>query len=342
MKLATFKIHTEERVGAVVEDEVVDLCSAYAAMLRDDGESNPVLWARAAVPFRMIDFLGGGEASLDSAEEALEYAVENPGMRGVDGERLVLGLEEVRLMPPVPRPGKVYCAAVNFYDHATESIEDPEERESEIRRLRELNLDVPVIFQKPPDLVVGPCDPIIKPRASDRLDYECELAVVIGREGKYIDRGEAYEYIAGYMVFIDVSFRDQGFPSDVDFRMFKRDINWTKGKGMDNAAPTGPVILTKDEVPNPYKPPLRLITRVNGVTRQDGDLSTMIIDIPRIVEYLSSGTTLKPGDVIATGTVAGVARSWPDGFLKVGDVVECEIPSIGVLRHEVVPDPSGD
>lgn len=338
MKLATFRIHTEERVGAVVGDEVVDLCSAYASLLEGDGESNPVLWAEAAVPPRMIDFLGGGTASLDAAEEALEYAIENPDIRGVKGERLVMGLEEVKLLAPVPRPGKVYCAAVNFYDHATESFEDPEEREREISRLRDLNLDVPVIFQKPPDLIAGPGDPIINPRASSKLDYECELAVVIGREGKYIDRDDAYDYIAGYTVFIDVSFRDQGFPSDVDFRMFKRDINWTKEKGMDNAAPTGPVILTKDEIPNPYKPPLKLITRVNGVKRQDGDLSTMIIDIPRIVEYLSNGTTLKPGDVIATGTVAGVARSWPDGFLKEGDLVECEIPPIGVLRHEVVPD----
>lgn len=338
MKLATFRIHTEERVGAVVGDEVVDLCSAYASLLEGDGESNAVLWAEAAVPPRMIDFLSGGTASLDAAEEALEYAIENPDIRGVKGERLVMGLEEVKLLAPVPRPGKVYCAAVNFYDHATESFEDPEEREREISRLRDLNLDVPVIFQKPPDLIAGPGDPIIKPRASDRLDYECELAVVIGREGKYIDRDDAYDYIAGYTVFIDVSFRDQGFPSDVDFRMFKRDINWTKGKGMDNAAPTGPVILTKDEVPNPYKPPLQLVTRVNGVKRQDGDLSTMIIDIPRIVEYLSNGTTLKPGDVIATGTVAGVARSWPDGFLKEGDLVECEIPPIGVLRHEVISD----
>ncbi|MCW3979647.1 MAG: fumarylacetoacetate hydrolase family protein, partial [Candidatus Bathyarchaeota archaeon] len=120
--------------------------------------------------------------------------------------------------------------------------------------------------------------------------------------------------------------------------MFKRDVNWTKGKGMDNAAPQGPCLLTTDEVPDPYDPPLRLITRVNGRTRQDGDLSTMIIGIPRIIEYLSNGTTLEPGDVIATGTVAGVAHSWPDGFLKIGDTLECEIPPIGVLRHKVVGD----
>jgi 2-keto-4-pentenoate hydratase/2-oxohepta-3-ene-1,7-dioic acid hydratase in catechol pathway len=121
--------------------------------------------------------------------------------------------------------------------------------------------------------------------------------------------------------------------------MFKRDINWTKGKGMDNAAPMGPCIVTSDEIKDPFKPPLRLKTRVNGQERQNNTLDNMIVRIPRIIEYLSNGTTLMPGDVIATGTVAGVAHSWgPEGFLKVGDVVECEIQPIGILKHDVVAE----
>ena len=225
---------------------------------------------------------------------------------------------------------------VNFYNHATENIKDPVAKATEIERLKSLKLDVPVVFQKPPGLVVGPRGPVIKVKATDKMDYECELAVVIGKRGKYISQEEAYDHIAGYTILIDVSARDQAFPEDVDFRMFKRDINWTKGKGMENAGPMGPCILTRDEIPDPYDPPTKLITRVNGETRQDGDFTTMIIGIPRLVEYLSNGTTLEPGDVIATGTVAGVARSWPDGFLKVGDVLECEIPPIGSLKYKIV------
>jgi acylpyruvate hydrolase len=340
MKLVTFKVHTEERLGACVGNRILDLNSTYALYIREaEGRENVRGRASALIPPCMKGFLVGGDEAMGAARKTIEYAKGlGEGTVGVDGESLFLGEDQVRLCAPVTVPGKVYCLAVNFYDHATESIRDPKERQAEIDRLKGLKLDVPVVFQKPPALVVGPREPIIKPRASNLLDYECELALVIGKRGKYIPQESAYEHIAGHTILIDVSFRDQGFPQDVPFRMFQRDINWTKGKGMDNAAPMGPCLLTRDEIKDPYNPPLKLITRVNGKTRQDGDLNTMIIKIPRIVEYLSNGTTLEPGDVIATGTVAGVARSWPDGYLKIGDTVECEIPPIGVLKHKVVGD----
>jgi 2-keto-4-pentenoate hydratase/2-oxohepta-3-ene-1,7-dioic acid hydratase in catechol pathway len=320
LKLVTFKAHTEERVGVVLGGHIIDINALYAKMLESKGRLNPRLWADAITPSCMLDFLRGGEGCLEAAEKALQYFKSTPDVVGIDGEKTAFPRDEVRLLAPVPRPGKVYCAAVNFYDHATESIKDPEKRLREIERLKSLSLDTPDIFQKPPSLVVGPEEPLIKPRASEKMDYECELAVVIGKRGKYIKAEEAYDHIAGYTIFIDVSFRDQGFPQDVDFRMFKNDINWTKGKGMDNAAPMGPCILTRDELPELYNPPLN--------------------KIPRIIEYLSDGITLVEGDIIATGTVAGVARSWTDGFLKVGDLVECEIPPIGILKHRVVAEPS--
>ncbi|MBN2334268.1 fumarylacetoacetate hydrolase family protein [Candidatus Bathyarchaeota archaeon] len=339
MKLVSFKVHTETRVGAMLGEGVVDLNSAYALTL-DKGKDAARRYADALIPGCMVGFLEGGEESMTAARKAVAYAEKHPEALGIDDEKIVLSAEEARLLAPVPRPGKLYCAAVNFYDHATERIKDPEARKKEIDRLKGLKLDVPDVFQKPPSLVVGPKDPLIKARATEKLDYECELAVVIGRKGKYIPAERAYEYLAGYTVLIDVSFRDQGFPQDVDFRMFKHDVNWTKGKGMDNAAPMGPCIVTMDEVPDPYDPPLRLQTRVNGETRQNNTIDNMIIRIPRIIEYMSNGTTLMPGDVIATGTVAGVAHSWgPEGFLKVGDVLECEIQPIGVLKHRVVEDP---
>jgi len=318
-------------------DKVIDLNSAYALKLKEEGALNPRRKADALIPNCMIGFLEGGKESKKAADEAMAYVEKNPKAVGLDEENLVMDQGTAKLQAPVPSPGKLYCVAVNFYDHATERIKDPEERQKEIDRLKSLKLDVPDVFQKPPSLVVGPRDPLIKVKATEKMDYECELAVVIGKEGKYIPKEKAYEYIAGYTIVIDVSARDQGFPRDVDFRIFKGDINWTKGKGMDNAGPMGPCIVTTDEIPDPYNPPLRLKTRVNDQERQNNTVEHMIIQIPRIIEYLSNGTTLKPGDVIATGTVAGVAHSWgPEGFLQVGDVVECEIQPIGVLKHKVI------
>ena len=337
MKLVTFKVHTETRIGALQDGKVVDLNSAYALKLREEGVLSPRRKADALIPACMIGFLEGGEESLAAAYKALAYAKANPDAVGLDEESIIMDTETAKLQAPVPSPGKLYCVAVNFYDHATERIKDPEARQKEIDRLKSLKLDVPDVFQKPPSLVVGPRDPLIKVKATEKMDYECELAVVIGKEGKYIPKEKAYEYIAGYTIVIDVSARDQGFPQDVDFRIFKGDINWTKGKGMDNAGPMGPCIVTTDEIKDPYNPPLRLQTRVNGKERQNNTVEHMIIQIPRIIEYLSNGTTLKPGDVIATGTVAGVAHSWgPEGFLQVGDVLECEIQPIGVLKHKVI------
>ncbi|MGQ9679861.1 MAG: fumarylacetoacetate hydrolase family protein [Candidatus Bathyarchaeia archaeon] len=341
MKLVSFKVHKDQRLGVLINEQIVDLNSAYALYLKEiEGRDYPERSASAMIPPDMIGFLQGGSDSFKEAEKTLRFLKERGrvDLVGLDGERIFLDGGEVRLSAPVPRPGKVYCMAVNYYDHVTERIRDPVKRRAEIERLKGLRIDIPIIFQKPPSLVCGPGAPIIKPRSSNKVDYECELAVVIGKKGKYIPKEKAYEYIAGYTIFIDVSFRDQGFPENIEFDMYRRDINWTKGKGMDNAAPMGPCLVTKDEIPNPYDPPLRLVTRVNGQERQNNDTSWMIISIPRIIEYLSNGTTLEPGDVIATGTVAGVAGSWPDGFLKVGDLVECEIQPIGILRHEVIGD----
>lgn len=338
MKLVTFKVHTEERLGAYLEDSIIDLNSAYAVYLKEVEKKNmPLRRASFLIPACMKYFLAGGDEALDAAKKTLDFVTDKKPATGLDGEKLVWNPNDVRIYAPIQRPGKLYCMAVNYYDHATERIKDPVKRKAEIERLKSLNLNVPDLFQKPPTLVCNPGDPIIKPKNSEKLDYECELALIIGKKGKYIKKEEAYDYIAGYTVFIDVSFRDQGFPRDIEWGMYQRDINWTKGKGMDNAAPMGPSLVTSDEIPDPYSPPLRLITRVNGQVRQNNDTTHMIIKIPRILEYLSNGTTLEPGDVIATGTVAGVAHNW-NGFLQPGDVLECEIQPMGTLVHKVISD----
>jgi acylpyruvate hydrolase len=339
LKLVTFKIHTERRLGAVVKDGIVDLNSAYAAYLKEWGEAYPKRVASALIPSDMVGFLEGGEKARKEAERIIKWVAKKTSTIGVDGEKLVLGTE-ARIQAPIPYPGKIYCTAVNYYDHATERMaKDPDARKKEIVRLKSLNLKVADCFQKQPSLVIGTGDPIIKPKVSKQLDYENELTVVIGKKCKDVKPEEVYTYIAGYTILIDVSFRDQGFPKDVDFRLYQGDINWTKGKGMDNAAPMGPTIVTADEIPDPYKVPLKLVTRVNGQVRQNGTVEDMIIKIPDLVSYMSRGTTLNPGDVIATGTCAGVAASWgPEGFLNVGDVLECEIQPIGVMKHTVVED----
>lgn len=340
MKLVTFRVHTEDRLGALVGEKIVDLNSAYNLYLKEvENRQAPKPVASAVIPPSMKGFLEGGPESQAAAKKTLDFLkTKSQGTTGLDGENIFLTGEQVRLLAPVPAPGKIYCLAVNYYDHATEGITDPEKRKEEIARLKSLNIDVPVLFNKPTTLVAGPSDPIIKPKNSDRLDYECELGIVMGKRGKYIPKEKAYDYIGGYTIFIDVSFRDQGWPQNIKWDFYQRNTNWVKGKGMDNAAPMGPCLVTSDEIPDPYNPPLRLVTRVNGQTRQNNDISWMIIKIPRMVEYISNGTTLEPGDIIATGTVAGVARSWPDGFLKPGDTLECEIQPIGVLRHKIIAD----
>lgn len=341
MKLVTFKIHTESRLGVILDDRVVDLNSAYALMLKENkGIDYAQRAASSVIPSDMIGFLETNDEGLNAAKKTLEWIKSKPNdIVGIDGEKIFLKYDEIRIVQPISYPGKIYCAAVNYYDHATESIKDPVARQKEIDRLKSLNLKVADCFQKQPSLIVGPNAPIIKPKVSERLDYECELAVVIGKKGKDIPSEKVYEHIAGYTILIDVSFRDQGFPRDVDFGLYKRDTNWTKGKGMDNACPIGPCIVTSDEIINPYDPDLKLVTRVNGKVRQNGTVKNMIIKIPDLVSYMSRGATLKPGDLIATGTCAGVAGSWgPEGYLKVGDVLECEIQPIGVQKHLIVAD----
>ena len=333
MRLVTFRVHTESRVGLVKDERVIDLNSAYALYLRDvEGEDDARRIADTFTPPDMKAFLRIGERGLAAAREVYKFIDVDEDARGIDGEKTVFNLDEVRLGAPIPNPDKVYCLAVNYYSHFAEvmgvSLEEAK------RRVDSWGLTVPVIFQKPSTSIIGPGDPIMIPRVSSKVDYEVELAVVIGKRGKYIPKERVGEYIAGYMVFNDVSFRDQGFPKS-DFKYYKQ-INWVKGKGLDNSAPTGPQLVTKDEIPNPYN--LKMFTRVNGEVRQEGNTGDMIIKIPEIIEYLSNGVTLNPGDIISTGTCAGVALV-SGLYLKPGDVVEAEIEELGVLSNPVIREP---
>ncbi|GBC63704.1 FAA hydrolase family protein [Desulfonema ishimotonii] len=214
----------------------------------------------------------------------------------------------VRLGAPVHRPSKIICLGKNYAEHAREGGFDTPE--------------APLLFCKTANTVSGPGDPILMPRTSGQVDWEVELAVVIGREGKRIAPADAFDYVAGYTVMNDVSGREAQFG----------DGQWFRGKSFDTFAPMGPALVTPDEVGDVDN--LRLETLVDGELMQAGNTGDLIFDIPAILEYISREITLWPGDVISTGTPSGVGifRD-PPVTLKPGNVVECRIEKIGALRN---------
>jgi 2-keto-4-pentenoate hydratase/2-oxohepta-3-ene-1,7-dioic acid hydratase in catechol pathway len=216
-----------------------------------------------------------------------------------------------RFGPPVARPGKIVCIGVNYRDHAQESgMAVPTE---------------PVLFMKAPDTVVGPTDEVLIPRRSNKTDYEVELAVVIGTTARYLDSpADALAHVAGYAVANDVSERE--------FQI-ERGGTWDKGKNSETFFPFGPWLVTADEVPDPQA--LSLTLSVNGDLRQNGSTADMVFGVAEIVHYLSQFMVLYPGDVISTGTPAGVALGMPEPkpFLRAGDVVECSITGLGSQRQ---------
>ncbi len=217
---------------------------------------------------------------------------------------------EAYWLAPVPRPGKLICIGLNYRDHAAESNMAIPER--------------PVVFSKFATAVIAPGEAVVLPGTSKQVDYEAELAVVIGRRAKSVGANRALEYVLGYTAFNDVSARDFQFA----------DGQWQRGKSCDTFAPMGPTIVTADVIPNPHKLAIKL--RLNGRTMQDSNTDNLIFGIPQLISFLSETITLEPGDVIATGTPSGVgfARK-PPVFLKDGDQMEVEIEGLGILNSPV-------
>ena len=220
--------------------------------------------------------------------------------------------ESVRLGPPICRPSKIVCIGLNFRDHAAESGMDiPKE---------------PVIFFKATSSVVGPNDPLVIPKNATKVDWEVELAIVMEKKASYVSRENALDYVAGFALHNDYSERS--------FQL-ERGGQWVKGKSADSFAPLGPFLATKDEIPDFNQ--LAMWLKVNGESRQKGSTSNMIFDVPALVAYVSEFMTLLPGDVISTGTPAGVGLGMkPPQYLKAGDVVDLGIDRLGESRQEVV------
>lgn len=219
-----------------------------------------------------------------------------------------LALDGARLAAPVPRPGKVICVGLNYADHAAESGQALPER--------------PLLFNKLPDCIVGPGAPIVRPPGATRLDHEAELAVVIGRPARRVAEVDALGYVGGYACFNDVSERDAQLG----------DGQWLRGKSYDGFGPLGPCLVTPDEIPDPQA--LRIACRVNGETRQDSSTAHMVFSVAELIAYCSRWFPLNPGDVLATGTPAGVGLG-SGRYLEPGDVVEVEIEGLGVLDNPV-------
>ena len=220
---------------------------------------------------------------------------------------------EVRIASPIHRPSKIICLGKNYAEHAKEGgFENPE---------------TPLLFCKTPNALSGPYGPIILPRSSGQVDWEVELAVIIGKEGKRINKADAFDYVAGFTVMNDVSGREAQFS----------DSQWFRGKSFDSFAPAGPFIVTPDEIDDVNN--LRLTAAVDGEIMQDGNTRDMIFDIGDIIENISEDITLIPGDIISTGTPSGVGifRD-PPVVLKPGNVVECRIEQIGAIINKVVEE----
>ncbi len=226
-------------------------------------------------------------------------------------------LEKAEFLPVIPNPGKIFCIGVNYADHQKEMGRGGSEH--------------PTIFLRFPDTLVahGQAAWVPKPGISTAVDYECELAVIIGKGGRYIGADHALDHVAGYACFNDISIRDWQ----------RHTTQFTAGKNFPRTGALGPWMVTRDEAPDPHA--LAIKTRLNGEVLQDANTSQLIFRVPQLIEYLSSFTALSPGDIIATGTPSGVgfARN-PPIFMKAGDIVEVDIASIGVLRNRLEADPS--
>jgi 2-keto-4-pentenoate hydratase/2-oxohepta-3-ene-1,7-dioic acid hydratase in catechol pathway len=221
--------------------------------------------------------------------------------------------DTITLRAPLPRPGKIICVGLNYHDHCREQgIEPP---------------PYPPLFAKLSNAIASPGDQITRPRATEKLDLECELAVVIGRRASRIGRDEALAHVFGYTILNDITMRD----------LQREDHRWLRAKGSDGFAPIGPVVVTADELPNVGS--LRIRSSVNGEVWQDSSTAEMIFDVATILAFVSRTITLDPGDLIATGTPAGVGHfQRPPRYLADGDQLRCEIEGIGILENAVVDE----
>lgn len=284
MHLVSFKHSGHCRIGALVDHHVVDV--------KD----------QSGMAQTMIDFLTQGETALERMQSL------------IDSGKARIPLAEVKILAPVPRPGKYLAISLNYAEHIQETGKDQPE--------------FPTFFNKQTTCIIADQEPIHRPKVSEKVDYEGELAFVIGRRCRHVSRENAAEVIAGYTIANDVSVRDWQI----------RSPTFTLGKSFDTHGPLGPALVTADEIPDPHN--LTIKTWVDDQLRQNSNTRHMIFDCYAMVEYLSTVMTLEPGDVISTGTPSGVGvKMKPRGYLLPGQTVRVEIERIGCLSNPVIEEP---
>jgi 2-keto-4-pentenoate hydratase/2-oxohepta-3-ene-1,7-dioic acid hydratase in catechol pathway len=302
MYLVSYRSRGPWRAGIMRDALIADVAALT-------GQNRSVITARK--------LLAEGPSAMQQVFQRARDAFENFGNR----RGPIVLVEKVEVGPPVPDPDKIICLGLNYPEHAAE--------------VRMGVAGVPTFFAKFRNALCGPASPIVLPRVSAQVDYEGELAVIIGRNCKDIPEREALACVAGYTIMNDVSARDLQMQTS----------QWTAGKTLDTFAPMGPGIVPASDIPDPQD--LQIVTRVNGATLQDGNTRDMIFTVARTIAFLSSLMTLEPGDIISTGTPSGVGfRRRPPVFLRDGDMVEVEIERIGSTRNPVVgpdanPRPAG-
>ncbi len=317
MKLATFKAAGQQRLGAVVADDkiIIDLARAEQALARKEKRKAHAFFGD------MLSLLEAGSKGLSAAKKAAKAAEAKLGKP--DG-KTSFALARVRLRAPVPNPHKVFCLAGNYQDHIEEGGR---------AKLAIQDKETPRVFMKPPTTtVIGPGDKILIPPIANSIDWEGELAVVIGRKCKGVKAKDALKYVAGYTVMNDVSERELRIKKRTDSRPRDEWFDWLNGKWLDTFAPQGPWLVTRDDIPDPQT--LDISTYINGERKQHNNTGQMLYPVKKIIEYISAIITLEPGDLISTGTISGVGAT-TGTYMKPGDKVQIEISQIGALKNTV-------
>lgn len=290
MKLVTFTHKAVTRIGVLKEYNGI-------TFVIDLSQIDP------SIPRNMIKFLVEGDEARIKADRALEKITENA----------TIPLVKVKLEPPILKPGKIICVGLNYRDHIVESGMDIPE--------------FPTIFAKYSNVVIGPNDPIVIPKVTYQVDWEGELGFIIGKTAKHISMSDAMDYIAGYVVFNDVSGRDYQL----------RVSQWTIGKTFDTFGPMGPALVTTDEVQDPSN--LNIRTLVDDEIVQESNTKQLIFNVPYLLSFLSSVMTLQPGDLVSTGTPAGVGFAFePKRFMLPGQTIRVEIEKLGTLANPVIAE----
>ncbi len=324
MKLVTFRVSTPlgtfARVGAMSDEYFVDLNMAYARWLADQSEARPRRLADAQVPPTMLEFLEGGPSAMAAARRALDYVHKlGSSTEGPEGEVVFYRPTTVRLAAPLPNPPSLRDF-IAFEEHIAATSK---------RRGQPIPPEwykMPVYYKGNPRTIIGPEEDLAWPLDTTKLDYELELACVIGRKGKDVAEQDAPNHIAGYTIMNDFSARD------IQFQEMACRLGPAKGK--DFATAIGPCLVTPDEIPDLKT--LTMIARVNGEEWSRGRFGTIHWSFPQMIAHVSRGEMIYPGDLFGSGTVGGGCGLELDRYLKTGDVVELEIQPIGVLRTRVV------